>query len=133
MTAFLVVLIDQATKFCATGRHAVVIENFLSINYMKNTGIGFGLFQGQNTAVIFLMMIFIGLVLYYYDKIPKNKWVVALAALLIGGAVGNLIDRVSFGFVRDFIDFSFWPAFNMADAAITVGGIGLLVYFMKKK
>ncbi len=94
---------------------------------------GFGLFQGNNTIIAFLMLIFIGLVLYYYDRIPKNKAAVIFAALLLGGAIGNFIDRIFFGFVRDFIDFSFWPAFNIADAAITIGGIGLLVYLMKKK
>lgn len=132
LAALLVVIVDQATKFCAAGKHAVIAENFFSINYIKNTGIGFGLFQGNNSAIIFLTLIFIGLVLYYYDRIPKNRWVVLLAALVLGGAVGNLIDRIALGFVRDFIDFAFWPAFNIADSAITIGAVGLIAYFIKK-
>jgi len=93
----------------------------------------FGLMQGQNAILIWLTVIFIGAVLYYYDKIPDKKAAIVLVALLLGGAAGNLIDRVMLGFVRDFIAFTFWPAFNIADAAITVGGIGIVIYLCQKK
>jgi signal peptidase II len=126
-------VLDQLTKYFAAGKQAALISNFLYITSVENTGIGFGLLKGSNPIVIFLTIIFIGAVLYYYDRIPKNKYVVVLAALLLGGALGNLADRIFLGFVRDFINFTFWPAFNIADASITIGGIGLIAYFLKKK
>lgn len=89
--------------------------------------------QGQNTALAFITIAFIGAVLYYYDRIPAKKDVLAYAGIVVGGAVGNLADRLAFGFVRDFIDFAFWPSFNVADAAITIGGIGIIVYLWRKK
>ena len=94
---------------------------------------GFGIMPGQNMLIAWLMVIFIGAVLYYYDEIPKKKHIIMLVGLLVGGAIGNLIDRFVYGFVRDFIAFSFWPAFNVADMAITIGGIGLVIYLWRKK
>lgn len=94
---------------------------------------GFGFLQAQNAALAWLTLIFIGALMYYYDRIPNKKNVIILIALILGGAVGNLIDRAFLGFVRDFIAFTFWPTFNIADMAITVGAIGLLIYLWKKK
>ncbi len=133
MTAVSVVVIDQLTKFIASGKQLAVIRNFLYIRYLQNTGIGFGLLQEQSASVAFLTLIFIGAVLYYYDTIPAKKPAVVFVALLLGGAVGNMIDRFAFGFVRDFIAFTFWPAFNIADMAITIGGIGIIIYLWQKK
>ena len=110
-----------------------VIRNFLYIKSVQNTGIGFGLWQGHNALVIWLTIIFLGVIIYYLNEIVENKNIAVLAGLLIGGAVGNLMDRIFMGFVRDFIAFTFWPAFNVADAAITIGGIGLIILFLKKK
>ena len=81
---------------------------------------------------IFLLLI-IGIIIYYYDKIPKNKYAEISAALILGGAVGNLIDRVLRGHVIDFIDLRIWPSFNIADTAISIGAIGLILYLIKKK
>ena len=128
-----VVIVDQITKFLTQGKGISIINGFLEISYRQNTGMGFGLMPDQNALIAWLMVIFIGAVLYYYDEIPEKKHIVVFVALLIGGAIGNLIDRASYGFVRDFIAFSFWPAFNVADMAITVGGIGLIIYLWRKK
>lgn len=129
----IVIAADQLSKFLVYGNQAELIRGFLEINAVKNTGMGFGMMQGQNTIIIFLTLIFIGLVMYYYDRIPKNKTLTIFTAMLLGGAIGNLIDRVFLGFVRDFIDFSFWPAFNIADASITIAGIALIIFMLKKK
>ncbi len=138
LTAIIIVLLDQLTKlvvqkFLELGKQTAIIPNFLYIKYLQNTGMGFGLMQGQTWMIAWITIIFIGILLYYYDKMPGKKIIVVFAGLLLGGAVGNLIDRIAFGFVRDFIAFTFWPAFNIADMAITVGGIGLLVYLWRKK
>ncbi|MBN2111961.1 signal peptidase II [Candidatus Woesearchaeota archaeon] len=135
LTAIAVAVIDQLTKLFvySYGISKTVISNFLYIRYTENTGAGFGFLQGQNSLLAWLMLIFIGLVLYYYDRIPEKKSIVVFASLVLGGAVGNFIDRIYLGFVRDFIAFTFWPSFNIADAAITIGGIGLIIYLWQKK
>lgn len=133
-------VLDQLTKFFVYGlwlfkaeKAFPVINNFLYIKNVQNTGIGFGLLQGNNTLVIWLTIIFVGVIIYYLDEIVSKNYSAVFAGLLIGGAIGNLMDRIFLGFVRDFIAFTFWPAFNAADAAITVGGIGLIVLFLRKK
>ena len=73
----------------------------------------------------------IGLILFYYDKLPKKKYVVVSTALIFSGAIGNLIDRIFLGYVVDFIDIGLWPAFNVADSAITIGAIGIIYYLIK--
>ena len=70
--------------------------------------------------------------IYYYNRIPKEKSAQALSGLFLGGVAGNLIDRVLRQYVVDFIDLGFWPVFNVADAAISVSVVGLIVYFWKK-
>jgi len=133
LIAIVVAIADQLTKILLAGKNFPVIGNFLAINYAENTGMGFGMMQGYNTALAFLTLVFIGAVLYYYDRIPKENSLIVFVGLLVGGALGNFIDRIAFGFVRDFIAFSFWPSFNIADAAITIGGIGIIIYFWRKK
>jgi len=130
-----IIVLDQITKSAAKAyleEPFQIIKNFISFSYVKNTGAGFGILQGQNLMIAFLTLAFVGAVLYFYDKIPHEKKTVVFTGLLLGGAVGNLIDRFALGFVRDFIAFSFWPAFNVADMGITVGGIGLIVYLWKE-
>lgn len=135
ISALSVAVLDQLTKAAAKAYLAEplsVIRDFFSLSYVKNTGAGFGILQGQNMMIAFLTLAFIGAVLYFYDKIPHEKKTVVFTGILLGGAVGNLIDRLVFGFVQDFIAFSFWPAFNVADMGITIGGIGLIVYLWNK-
>ena len=79
------------------------------------------------------VVIIIG-ILYYFCRDKKNHKLFTIPlALVFGGALGNLLDRVMYGFVIDFIDFNFWPAFNIADSAITVGVIFLIIYVIKNK
>ena len=110
-----------------------LIKNFLYISLVQNTGIGFGLMKGQNTPAIWLTILFLGVIIYYLDEIAKEKYPAIFTGLLIGGAIGNLMDRICLHYVRDFIAFTFWPAFNFADIAITVGGIGLIAYFIMEE
>jgi signal peptidase II len=128
-----VLILDQLTKLVVKQLSAavVVIPNFLSIHIIHNTGAGFGLLQDQRWLLIWVSMVVIGLILYFYDRIPERERVGY--ALILGGAVGNLMDRLILGYVVDFMDFSFWPAFNVADSAITVGVILLLFTTIKKK
>ena len=138
--AFLIVLLDQLTKFLTTSRLAFsesipIIKNVFHFTLIKNFGIGFGLMNtpAARWVLVIVTIIIICIILYYYKHMPKKYLPVISAALIIGGAVSNLIDRVFFGFVIDFLDFRIWPAFNIADSAITIGIICLIIYFWREK
>ncbi len=102
------------------------------IKYVTNTGAAFGILQDQ--AVFLTVMAFIGLaaIYVYYRYPPFEHWVATLAiGLMLGGAVGNLLDRVTQGRVTDFIDFPRFPSFNVADSSITIGvAIIIIGYFL---
>lgn len=143
ISAFIVVLADQLAKFAIKNKKINLIGELVKLEYSENSGAGFSLLQGQTAMLIWFAFIVIGLIIYYYDKIPEK--IVLYPALVLGGAVGNLIDRISYGYVIDFVDFNFWsgyflkiywkiwPSFNIADLAVFIGVIGLIVYFWKKK
>ena len=131
-----VLVLDQWTKHLAEsslhGRPPVtLVPGFLDLVHVENTGVAFGLFAaGSSTmgvlALTLLGMIALGLVLYYFLRTPESNRVVLVSlALILGGAIGNLVDRVMSGSVTDFIDAyvgtHHWPTFNAADSAITVG------------
>ena len=138
--AVLIIIFDQLTKFIIKSRLSFsesipVIKNIFHLTLIKNFGVGFGLFNAPAArwVLIILTIIIIGIILYYYKKIPEQYLPVISTSLILGGAVGNLIDRFLLGFVVDFLDFRVWPAFNVADSAITIGVIGLIIYFWQSK
>jgi signal peptidase II len=116
-----------------------VVENFFHITYVRNTGAAFGLFAGpahplRTVLFVIISAIAIGAIIFIYRKIEEDDTLHALAfSLLLGGAAGNLVDRIWMGEVIDFLDFHWyghhWPAFNFADSAIC-GGIGLILLNM---
>jgi signal peptidase II len=131
-----IIIADQITKYMIlseVGLHASipVIPGFFHITHVQNPGGAFGFLADQSAIVrgiLFLVVstVAVGLVLWFYHKTPPtHRWLAAGFALIFGGAVGNLIDRVRIGKVVDFLDFFIngwhWPAFNVADSAITVG------------
>ena len=130
------VIIDQTIKYMVNtnmilGQSYPLIEDFLYITYVKNTGIAFGLFKNNNIFMIILISIIILIVLYFYNKEKNKVFSLNIAiTLLISGAVGNLVDRIYYGFIVDYIDFTFWPAFNLADSLIVIGSITLAVYLI---
>ena len=100
----------------------------LSIHHVQNSGIAFGLFASATPIVTMLTAIAVGWMLYFFARSGARHPVLPVAlGLLIGGSASNLIDRVRLGHVTDFIDLSFWPAFNLADAFIVFGVVILLV------
>lgn len=138
--AFLIIFLDQLTKYLvksnlSIGQSIPVIKNFFSITLIKNFGIGFGMLNNPAARwiLVCITIVIIGIILYYYKQIPEKYLPLIAAALVLGGAIGNLIDRILLGFVIDFLDFTVWPAFNIADSAVTVGVIGLIIYFIKDK
>lgn len=130
--AFSVVLLDQLTKwiFNSLDIDLAVINNILHLTLVRNTGAGFGILKGSS-FLIWIGLIVIGGILYFYDKMSKED--VVPLALILGGAFGNLIDRVFRGYVVDFIDFRIWPVFNVADIALTIGALLLIINIIKKK
>ena len=102
--------------------------SFVRLHYVTNTGAAFGILQDQTAFLI--ATTFVGLAaIYLYYRYPPFDHIVAPIAIgmMLGGAVGNLTDRLRLGRVTDFIDFRFWPSFNVADSSITVGIIVLLI------
>ena len=132
LISIVVILIDQLTKYLTKGIDIEIIKNFFSLQYTTNTGAAFGILQNYNLALIFFSITILGLVLYYFDKLPEKKYVLISVGLFTGGLIGNLIDRISHGYVHDFISFAIWPSFNIADSGITLGALGLVIWLWKK-
>tara|TARA_B100001245_G_C22862635_1_gene414805 strand:- start:497 stop:991 length:495 start_codon:yes stop_codon:yes gene_type:complete len=133
-----IVALDQVTKLAILGRDVVdiypemEITSFLNLVLVQNKGISFGLFSRYEIGwLISILTIGIVVVLFIWMRKLERAILALPFSLIIGGAIGNLIDRLNYGFVVDFIDFHFfgwhWPAFNVADSAITVGVIFLLI------
>ena len=129
LIAGIVVLVDQLTKLLALNNlgSIPVIKDVLHLTLVKNTGAVFGMMHGQNTILIWVSLIVVGFILFYLEDLTESKAGLIMTALVIGGAVGNLIDRIRVGYVIDFIDFRVWPVFNVADSAIMIGVIGLVI------
>lgn len=123
---FLVVIFDQLTKFYSNNINFDL--GLLNIRQIKNTGAAFGILKDYRFLLIFISIIVMIIAFYYIINI-KNKYALYGLSFILGGTIGNLIDRIFLGYVRDFIDFGFWPAFNIADSFITIGGV-ILVYLL---
>jgi signal peptidase II len=125
------VVADQVTKHVVAsnltlGEGLQVVGPF-SIRHIQNSGIAFGLFSNATAAVIVVTAIAVGWMLVYFGRSGARHPVLPVAlGLVIGGSVSNLADRVRLGFVTDFLDFRYWPAFNLADSFIVIG-VGILL------
>jgi len=143
-----VVLLDQVTKFFISSNMSVydsfpVIDGLFNITYIRNTGAAFGFLASASPLVrsFFLIGVTIAVILliicYIWKIKAEEKFFAFPLSLILGGAVGNLIDRVRFGDVVDFLDFYIisyhWPAFNIADSAISIGAVILLFEVFRKK
>ena len=129
------IVADQLTKAIVSaqlpiGDTAVSIGPF-SIHHVQNTGIAFGLFADSTSAVIALTAVAVGAMLVFFARTAQRHPLVSIAlGLVIGGSVANLLDRVRLGHVTDFLDFAYWPAFNLADTFIVVGVALLFALFV---
>ncbi len=130
-TVSTVVFLDRISKIffakiLALGESLPLIRNVLHMTLVHNTGIAFGLFKDQGAVFIIIPIIAIVLLTYniYYYKSNEEKLsrlYITAFSLILGGAIGNLIDRIVYGYVIDFFDVRIWPVFNIADSAITIG------------
>jgi signal peptidase II len=132
LVAIAAIVADQVTKHIVTSTLALDesehVVGPLSIHHVQNSGIAFGLFSGA-TAVVTLVtgIAVVWMVVYFARSGARHPVLPAALGLLIGGSVSNLVDRIRLHHVTDFIDFGWWPAFNLADSFIVVGVASLLV------
>lgn len=134
--ALLVVVADQISKLIIRGQLAPreMIEVFpgFSISRVSNEGIAFGLFPGRQGIVAVLTVIALSAIaIALAGLVARNAMVAVGAGLLVGGSLGNLIDRLVHGAVTDFIDLDRWPAFNLADCGITVGAVLIVLGLLR--
>lgn len=133
---FVWVLLDKISKdviihFMNVNSSVLVIKNFFSITHVKNTGAAWSIFSGKTYFLLGVsMMVIGGLIWYIFKNQPTRKIEKYGYELVLGGAIGNFIERLLMGYVTDFLDFNFfgynYPIFNLADCFIVIG-IGLLV------
>jgi signal peptidase II len=137
---FGILLSDQVTKFMVVQKFPLyqrveVIQGFFNFTHVRNTGGAFGIFGGEKGGIgsilfVVVSLIAVGAIVFFFIKIKENEKTLTLSfSLILSGAIGNLIDRLRYGEVVDFLDFHLstyhWPAFNIADSAICIG-IGLM-------
>jgi len=135
ITVLSVMFLDQITKWWIASNYQVgeshpLLGNWLYLTYVQNRGAAFGILPGQ--AWFFLAaaaLVILGLIIYnhrYTVEKPVQIW----TGLLVAGAAGNFIDRWRLQYVIDFLDLRWWPVFNLADAAVVVGGILLVIHIL---
>ncbi len=135
----LVVAVDQIIKVIVVNNvkpsgTVTVIDGLFNLQYVENNGVAFGMFQNMRWFFVALTSLMIFAVIFYmFKKRPQGKLFYILAGLIIGGGIGNLIDRVLYGYVIDYISLSFFPPVcNFADYCITIGVIILALWLLFK-
>ena len=139
----LVILVDFFSKYMVSKLMTVnetidLIDNFLRITYVKNTGAAFSIFSNNTILVIIISVVIIGFLLFYiYKNKGNNKLENVSYAFILGGAISNLIDRLVYGYVIDFLDFEILsydaPIFNLADTFIVIGVILFLINTLRSR
>ena len=143
LIALAIIVLDQVSKELV--RTYIPLNNywvpwewmapFARLVHISNTGVAFGLFQGMGTVFAILAMIVSVAIIIYYPRVPTDDWTLRLAmGLQLAGALGNLIDRLVFGYVTDFISVGNFAVFNVADSSITIGvGVLLLGIWLQER
>ncbi len=130
---FLFVFIsDQITKYSVYKNmslgESIPAEGIIRITYARNTGMAFSLFENFGIILLILSLIIASILIIYLFTIDKPRILIRIfSGLVVGGALGNILDRIRFGYVNDFIDVGWWPVFNIADSSITIA-IGIYIF-----
>ena len=131
--------IDQFTKMLvrkatSTNETIVLIKGWLHLIHSGNSGMAFGMLPGWNHILTFVSIFAIVFILMYYKQFMPTRWMQVSLGLVLGGALGNLVDRILYGYVTDFIRirwwfsrYRWWPSFNIADACVCVGAAMLII------
>lgn len=136
LIAAAVVTLDQMTKVIiratlSPGEAWPDRDWVLNIINVSNSGAAFGILQGQTVFLVVTSLVGVAAIVLYYMFPPLEHGLLRVAlGLQLGGAASNLVDRVRFGEVTDFINFDFWPAFNVADASISIGVVTIIWFFL---
>ncbi|MFW6381646.1 MAG: signal peptidase II [Bacillota bacterium] len=132
-----IVLLDQIIKYIIyhsfyPGQSQPVMENVFHLTYVKNTGAAFGIMQGYNYIFIIFSLVVLAFFIYHIVTGRIDSLLFRIASgLLLGGAMGNLLDRIIHGYVIDYLDFRFWPVFNVADVSVVVGVLLMLIFIFQ--
>ena len=139
LVAVLSFILDQLTKWLVIQKLDVyaqveVIEGFFNLFHIRNPGAAFGILQGQQTFLIIFTVLALGIIGYYYFYYSHSLWMRIGLGFLLGGALGNLLDRLRMGEVIDFLQFGLlpdyaWPTFNVADVSVCIGMGMIFIYF----
>ena len=140
LVGVVVVVLDQISKAWILralgpneGTSIPLLGSWLSLTFVKNNGVAFGMFQGiPYFFTITSIVISVGALLFYRYQLPNNRpWIQISVGMIVGGAIGNIIDRIRYGYVVDFVHVSWFPGiFNLADSAISVGVVMLAGYLL---
>jgi len=140
LVGVVVIALDQVVKAWILrmlgqneGASIPLLGAWLSLTFVKNNGVAFGMFQGiPHFFTLTSIVISIGALLFYRYQLPNNRpWIQISLGMIVGGAIGNIIDRIRYGYVVDFVHVSWFPGiFNVADSAITVGVLMLAGYLL---
>ena len=140
LPVLVVLTLDQLTKqiFWGAGNNYQVIGDWVRITLVKNSGAAFGIFQGGRVFLVGMSIVAVLFMIFVAQRVDENdRWRSILLGTILGGALGNLVDRLYPGQVIDFIDMGIgvhrWPVYNVADSAVTVGGILLILSFSRSR
>lgn len=138
--ALLIFVLDQLSKYWVSTQLAIgqawmplaALEPFVVVRHVRNSGAAFGMFPAAgNIFLLIAVVVVVGITRYYYARVhTASLWVRLSLGLMLGGALGNMLDRIRFGYVVDFIDLGWWPVFNVADSCIVIGVIMLAIYML---
>jgi signal peptidase II len=138
--AALVIVVDQLVK-AAVMRYLPPetpwnpiswLRPIVTLNYITNTGAAFGLFPQFGNILVFVALGVVLALVVFFRRLPSAHWLLPVClGMQLGGALGNLVDRLRFGHVIDFVDFHWWPVFNVADSCIVVGVLILAVLLLR--
>jgi signal peptidase II len=140
LPALIVILLDQATKqfFWILGENFNVIDDIFRITLVRNSGAAFGMLQGGRIFLVCSSVVAATFIIFLAQRIPVEERAKRIfLGMILGGALGNLVDRLYPGHVIDFIDMGIgvhrWPVYNIADTAVTIGGILLILTYSLKR
>ena len=140
VVAILTLVIDQISKRVVmtsfrlgeSWNPVAALERWVSLTYVTNTGVVFGLFPDHGIIFMVISVVVIVVIVLYYRHLPGDQWLIQTSlGLQLGGALGNLLDRLRYGHVIDFIDFKVWPVFNVADSSVFVGVVILAFHLLR--
>ncbi len=137
IVAIVIISLDQYTKYLVRQNLDLWTETwvpwdwmlpYMRIVHVPNTGVAFGMFQGFGDIFSIIAVVVVLIIILYFPRVPQSDWSLRLAmSLQLSGAIGNLIDRLTIGYVTDFISVGDFPVWNVADASITIGVVVLIL------